>query len=157
MDPSTQQNLFHTNRNLTLKINFKEHQAWICALILVKNCICLESHLLSSSQDTSQKRPDCYRQVSSTFWPENVSPLGDGSWEITMGKFLERHTESFNPLSTLFFTFYSQRHWGFCVYLYSLHATSPWGERRTAAILQSYKILSQKCILLLPLTGIGSN
>lgn len=67
-----------------------------------------------------------------------------------MGKFLQRCTESFNPMSTQFFTFYSQQHWGFCVYLYSPHATSSRGERRTAAILHSYKILSHKCVFLLP-------
>lgn len=77
-------------------------------------------------------------------------PLDDGCGGITMGKFLQRCTESFNPMSTQFFTFYSQQRWGFCVYLHSPHVTSSCGERRTAAILHSYRILSHKCVFLLP-------
>lgn len=112
-----------------------------------KNCICLEFQLLSYYHNTPEKSPECYSQFSSNCWP---LPLGDGSGGITMGKFLQRCTESFNPMSIQFFTFYSQQHWGFCVYLCSPHATSSQGERRTAAILHSYNILSQKCVFLLP-------
>lgn len=36
-----------------------------------------------------------------------------------MGKFLQREAESFNCLSTRFFTFYTQYHWGIFVQLYS--------------------------------------
>lgn len=88
-----------------------------------------------------KKSPECCSQFSSNFWPGNALPLGDGSGGITTGMFLQRCTESFNPMSTQFFPFYSQQLWGLCVYLYSPHATLPRGERRTAEILHSYKIL----------------
>lgn len=82
-----------------------------------------------------KKSPECCSQFSSNFWPGNALPLGDGSGGITTGMFLQRCTESFNPMSTQFFPFYSQQLWGLCVYLYSPHATLPRGERRTAEIL----------------------